>query len=109
MRCRLTELDAGVLLADLVALLVGEEHVGGETTLGRVGICNMSTSAHDAVTRDLTLLLLASIGLLALAAGNLLGLRHVVVLRGLLAGGCGKVKVYSSGEHSRRLNDTKTK
>jgi hypothetical protein len=34
-----TELDSGVLLADLVALLVGEEHVGGETALGRVGVC----------------------------------------------------------------------
>ena len=34
-----TEFDAGVLLADLVALLVGEKHVGGETTLGRVGVC----------------------------------------------------------------------
>jgi hypothetical protein len=46
-RRRLTELDAGVLLADLVALLVGEEHVGGETTLGRVGVCNMLTKAHE--------------------------------------------------------------
>jgi hypothetical protein len=35
---RLTELDTGVVLADLLALLVGEEHVGRETTLGRVGI-----------------------------------------------------------------------
>jgi hypothetical protein len=33
-----TELDAGVVLADLVALLVGEEHVGRETTLGLVGV-----------------------------------------------------------------------
>lgn len=35
---QLTELDAGVLLANLLALLVGEEHVGGETTLGGVGV-----------------------------------------------------------------------
>lgn len=63
----------------------------------------------NVVTRDLTLLLLASIGLLALAAGYLLGLRHVVVLRGLLAGGCGKVKSCSGAECSRRLNDAKTK
>lgn len=34
----LTELDAWVVLTDLVTLLVGEEHVGGETTLGGVGV-----------------------------------------------------------------------
>jgi hypothetical protein len=39
---RLTELDTGVVLADLVTLLVGKEHVGRETTLGRVGVCNES-------------------------------------------------------------------
>ena len=39
MKGRHTELDTGVVLADLVALLVGEKHVGGETTLGRVGVC----------------------------------------------------------------------
>ena len=33
-----TELDAGVVLANLVALLVGEEHVGRKTALGLVGI-----------------------------------------------------------------------
>lgn len=33
-----TELDAGVVLADLVALLVGEEHVGRKTALGLVGV-----------------------------------------------------------------------
>jgi hypothetical protein len=37
-QCELTELDAWVVLADLVTLLVGEEHVCGKTTLGRVGI-----------------------------------------------------------------------
>lgn len=34
----LTELNAGVFLANLVAVVVGEEHVGRETTLGRVGV-----------------------------------------------------------------------
>lgn len=34
----LAELDAGVILTDLVALLIGEEHVGGETTLGGIGV-----------------------------------------------------------------------
>ena len=38
MSSRLTELDAGVVLADLVTLLVGEEHVGRETALGGVGV-----------------------------------------------------------------------
>ena len=34
----LTEADAGVLLADLIAVVIGEEHVSGQTTLGRVGV-----------------------------------------------------------------------
>lgn len=34
----LTERDARVILADLVAVVVGEEHVGRQATLGRVGI-----------------------------------------------------------------------
>jgi len=34
----LTELDAGVVGANLVTLVVGETHVGGKTTLGRVGV-----------------------------------------------------------------------
>lgn len=33
-----TEADARVLIADVLTLLVGEEHVGRETALGRVGI-----------------------------------------------------------------------
>jgi hypothetical protein len=33
-----TELDAGVVLADLVTLLVGEEHVGREATLRLVRV-----------------------------------------------------------------------
>jgi len=47
MKERLTELDPRVVLADLVALLVGEEHVGGETALGGVGVCWTSRSAED--------------------------------------------------------------
>lgn len=39
MKGRHTELDTGVVLTDLLALLVGEEHVCGKTTLGRVGVC----------------------------------------------------------------------
>lgn len=35
----LTELDAWVVLADLVTLLVGEDHVGGERALWRVWVC----------------------------------------------------------------------
>lgn len=34
----LTEGDAGVLLADLLTVVVGKEHVGGQTTLGGVGV-----------------------------------------------------------------------
>ena len=34
----LTERDTGVLLADLIAVVVGEEHVRGQTTLGGVGV-----------------------------------------------------------------------
>ncbi len=34
----LAESHTRVLLTDVVTLLVGEEHVGGEATLGRVGV-----------------------------------------------------------------------
>lgn len=34
-----TERNTGVFLPDVFALLVGEEHVGGETTLGSIGVC----------------------------------------------------------------------
>ena len=37
-RDELTKLDARVVLADLLALLIGKEHVGGKTTLGRVWV-----------------------------------------------------------------------
>lgn len=33
-----TEADTWVLLSDGIALLVGEEHVCGKTSLGRVGV-----------------------------------------------------------------------
>ena len=36
---RHTEADTGILLADIVTLVVCEEHVGGETSLGRVRVC----------------------------------------------------------------------
>jgi len=39
---RLTELDARVLLADLVTLVVGKEHVRRKTTLRCVGVCRVS-------------------------------------------------------------------
>ena len=34
----LTEADAGIFLADRLTLVVGEEHVGRETSLGGIGI-----------------------------------------------------------------------
>jgi len=55
----LAEGDAGVLDAYILTLLIGEEHIGRETTLGRVGI----------------LLLLLDAARLGLASGGLL-LRH---------------------------------
>lgn len=33
-----TESNAGVVLANLLALLIGEEHVCRETTFGRIGV-----------------------------------------------------------------------
>jgi hypothetical protein len=41
---RRTKRDTGVLVADVVALLVGEEHVCGKTTLGGVGIYRIEVS-----------------------------------------------------------------
>jgi hypothetical protein len=78
---KLTELDTRVVLTDLVTLLVGEEHVGGQTTLGRVRVYYQSErNLRLAACERLTLLLLAalSLGGLALTAGYLL-LRHDVV------------------------------
>ena len=44
-----TEADARVLLPHIFALLIGEEHIGGKTTFGRVGICGHDASAEDSV------------------------------------------------------------
>jgi hypothetical protein len=41
-----TEGNSGVLVSDVVALLVGKEHVRGKTTLGGVGVCRVDVSAH---------------------------------------------------------------
>jgi hypothetical protein len=75
---RLTELDAGVVLADLVTLIVGEEHVCGQTTLGGVGVYGCQHGGEYVVARELlTLLLLAAVSLRlggSLAGGLLL--RH---------------------------------
>lgn len=70
----LTESDARVVLAHLLALLIGEEHVGGQTTLGRVGVCAVSMEGEG--DRMLTLLaLFGATGLGGGLAGSLL-LRH---------------------------------
>lgn len=34
----LTEADTGILLTDVIALVIGEEHVRGKTTLGSIGV-----------------------------------------------------------------------
>lgn len=79
---QLTELDARVLLANLVALVVGEEHVGGQTALRHVGVYRRVSRRKDASKgwRDrLTLLSLAAGGLVGALAGSLAGgllLRH---------------------------------
>jgi len=49
---KLTERDTGVLLADLVTVVVGEEHVRGQTTLGSVGVWVMF-SVDTTLTRQL--------------------------------------------------------
>lgn len=56
-RQKLTELDAGVLFTDVLALLVGEKHVGRQTTLGGVGVLDYfglagtSCAQRDALLR----------------------------------------------------------
>lgn len=49
---KLTERDTRVLLADLVTVVVGEEHVRGQTTLGSVGVWVM-VSVDTSLTRQL--------------------------------------------------------
>lgn len=46
----LTELDAGVLLTDVLALLVGEEHVGRETTLRCVRVYKTGSAYRSSKT-----------------------------------------------------------
>lgn len=82
-RFGLTELDTRVLLTDLLTLLVREEHVGRETTLGRVGVCTMISTCDESdceAREKLTLLLLSTVGLSGLALGSASGLflRHDV-------------------------------
>ena len=74
-----TEADAGVLLSHIVTLLIGEEHIGGQTTLGRVGVwqCLISQAIKEDEGDRSTLLLLAScIGNLGLGLAGGLLLRH---------------------------------
>ena len=75
----LTERDARVLLADLFPVVVGEEHVCRETTLGRVGVwdklARMTRMRKDRNRRKIRTLLLSLDSRLGLAGGGLL-LRH---------------------------------
>lgn len=41
-----TERDTRVLLTDILTIVVGEEHVCGQTALGRIGICEMDQSGE---------------------------------------------------------------
>jgi hypothetical protein len=45
-----TEADTRVLLTDVISLGIGEEHVGGKTTLWRVGIYEQVRLARQATT-----------------------------------------------------------
>ena len=75
---RLTKADARVFVANILTLLIGEEHVCGETTLWGIGICHGGQSPM--ATRQeggmLTLLLLLDTAL-GLATGGFLGFRHL--------------------------------
>ena len=74
-----TEADAGVLLSHIVTLLIGEEHVGGQATLGRVGVwrCLVSQAIkEDEGDRSTLLLLASSIGNFGLGLTGGLLLRH---------------------------------
>lgn len=74
-----TEADAGVLLSHIVTLLIREEHVGRQTTLGRVRVwrCSFSEAIKEGKGDGSTLLLLAaSIGNLGLGLAGGLLLRH---------------------------------
>jgi len=72
----LTELDTWVVLADLVTLLVGEDHVGGEGALWRVWVCKTVSKVSTIGRTDRqTLLSLATLvsglGRLSLGLGSL--------------------------------------
>ncbi len=75
-----TEADSRVLLPHVVTLLIGEEHVGGQATLGRVGVWGGEKLVGIAFGSQLggrTLLLLASgVGGLGLGLAGYLLLRH---------------------------------
>lgn len=73
---RPTEGNARVLLADGFTLLVGEEHISGETTLGSIGVCDSRLVGCNGagVIERRTLLLLLDTARLRLASG--LFLRH---------------------------------
>ena len=78
-----TEGDARVLFTDILALLVGEEHVCGKTTLGGVGICDGESAmapASSRLGRRHTLLFLLRAGLDSALGGLFLG--HVDGLLG---------------------------
>jgi hypothetical protein len=64
-RRRLTELDAGVILPNLVAVVVGKEHVGRQTALRGIGVWRSGKGRRDG-PGGLTLLALL-LGLLGLA------------------------------------------
>ena len=76
---RHTEADAGVLLSHIVTLLIGEEHVGRQTTLGGIGVwrCLISWAIkQDEGDRSTLLLLASSISNLGLGLAGGLLLRH---------------------------------
>lgn len=75
----LTEGDAGVLLANLVTVFVGEEHVSRETTLGRVGVCEWGQSRDTRIETDDIPFFLRVVGLV---------LRVVFSLGILMVGSC---------------------
>ncbi len=74
-----TKANAGVLLSHVVTHLIREEHVGGQATLGRVGVwrCLISEAIkEDKGDRSTLLLLASSIGNLGLGLAGGLLLRH---------------------------------
>ena len=100
-----TEADAWVIFTDTVTLLVGEEHVGRETTLRGVGVCEGQPSSPAVIVGMRTLLLLLDTSRLGLG-GTLCGFRHGDGSRRFLgsfgSGGlCGSSLVSSCSSHCR--------